>query len=99
MDYISSSKLYGSIFFQCQSVNKKLPAHVILAINRSGVVVVNVESKDILVTYEMIHIKSWGFGTLSFILVIGNGEKIFFKTTEGVQMHRYMLAYAENSTL
>ena len=107
MDYCQTWRYYGCHFFDVVSVNRNVPDDVVLAVNKTGVILIDKKRRETICTYEFhANIVSWGFSEFSLILLIGltwpdvteNTEKVFFKTSNGQQIHE-LLEYYSNTIL
>ena len=98
LDYVRTWRLYGSTFFSVTSVNQNIPEDVILAISKSGIIVLEGKSRELLKAYEyIVHITSWGYSDTSFIMQVshrdGVDEKLFFQTQRGDEIHDLVQTY------
>ena len=69
-----------------------MPAHVVLAVNRRGIIIIDPDTKEFTMTLDYANnIISWAHADSSFVLVTGSEnshqEKLFFRTQDGAQIH------------
>ena len=62
-----------------------MPSHVIIAINRTSIILIDPDTKEFLSIFEyFVNILSWGHSVTSFVLITGadeaTQEKLIFKT-------------------
>ena len=76
-------QIYGSQFFHVEpQMNVDLPDEVFLAVNPRGILIINPETKDVLVEHPYSEVPTWGHSGLSFVLHIGNllkQTKLYFQ--------------------
>jgi myosin-7 len=87
--------LIASIVLNCQQTGcPKFPEHLLIAINKQGVTLINPGTKDILVTYPFTRISNWCSGNTFFHMTIGNlveGTKLLFETPLVRPFHFFLL--------
>ena len=79
----------NSLFSLQQTGYPEFPEHLLIAINKQGVSLINPSTKDILVTYPFTRISNWCSGATYFHLTIGNlvkGKKLLCETSLGYKM-------------
>ena len=67
----------------------EFPEHLLIAINKQGVSLINPSTKDILVTYPFTRISNWCSGATYFHISVGNlvrGKKLLCETSLGYKM-------------
>ncbi|XP_064614936.1 myosin-VIIa-like isoform X2 [Liolophura sinensis] len=88
---------YGSVFFEVkQRSAKSYPKDVLLAINTSGVYLIDRQTKDMLVTYGYSKIPNWQYDNSQFTLLIGdsvNTAKMVLDTALGHNIDDLVMAY------
>ena len=100
LDFVKSWKIYGSAYFFVEPQNNRdLPPEVVLAINKSGIIIVDPETKDYLSEYPYPQVVTWGHSPTSFVIVTGATKqtKVFFKTDQGKEMNGMVRAYVEHA--
>lgn len=67
-----------------QNGDTNYPEHLLIAINKNGVSLIDPASKDILVTHPFTRISNWSSGITYFHMTIGNlvrGSKLLCETS------------------
>jgi hypothetical protein len=103
LDYVSAWKIYGSTFFHVESVNRRMPSSVVLAINRKAIIIIDPETKEFISILDYTsNLFSWASTPTSFVLVTGSEfehqEKLFFRTEDGAQMLDLIENYTRSSS-
>jgi len=88
---------FGSAFFEVkQSTEPKYPEQLLIAINKSGVNLIDPATKNILDTFPFTKISNWSSGGTYFHMAIGNlvrGSKLLSETTLGYKMDDLLTSY------
>ncbi len=81
------TQIYGSQFFHVEpQMNVDIPDEVFLAVNPRGILIINPETKDVLVEHPYSEVPTWGHTGMSFVLHIGNllkQTKLYFQVRCG----------------
>eukprot|EP01029_Cantina_marsupialis_P011270 TRINITY_DN251_c0_g1_i2.p1 TRINITY_DN251_c0_g1~~TRINITY_DN251_c0_g1_i2.p1 ORF type:complete len:848 (-),score=351.01 TRINITY_DN251_c0_g1_i2:687-2867(-) len=100
LDYVKQWKIYGSSFFFVEpQMSTEFPDEVFLAVNPSGILIINPETKETLATYPYSELPTWGHSASSFVLHVGNllqQSKLYFKTEQGKDINELIHAYVEH---
>jgi hypothetical protein len=99
LDYVRGWKIYGSTFYVSEPLNnKELPAHVVLAVNNKGILVIDASNKEYVAEYGYPNIVTWGNSANSFVVITGTPtrqNKLYFKTIHGKEINALLRGYVE----
>ncbi|KAG9510154.1 Myosin-VIIa, partial [Fragariocoptes setiger] len=88
---------FGSAFFEVrQNGDTNYPEHLLVAINRHGVSLIDPTTKEIFVTHPFNRISNWSSGNTYFHMTIGNlvrGGKLLCETPLGYKMDDLLTSY------
>ncbi|KAG7515410.1 unconventional myosin-VIIa isoform X1 [Solea senegalensis] len=88
---------FGSAFFEVkQTTDPNYPETLLIAINKHGVSLIDLKSKDILTTHPFTKISNWSSGHTYFHITIGNlvrGSKLLCETSLGYKMDDLLTSY------
>ncbi|PVD34762.1 hypothetical protein C0Q70_06039 [Pomacea canaliculata] len=88
---------FGSAFFEVRQTSElKYPQHLLIAINKNGVLLLDPKTKNLLVTYPFNMISNWSTGRTYFHLTIGSlvqGTKLMCETDLGYKMDDLLDSY------
>ncbi|KAM3842174.1 unconventional myosin-VIIa-like, partial [Diretmus argenteus] len=88
---------FGSAFFEVkQTTDPNYPETLLMAINKHGVSLIDLKSKDILTTHPFTKISNWSSGNTYFHITIGNlvrGSKLLCETSLGYKMDDLLTSY------
>ncbi|TNN61988.1 Unconventional myosin-VIIa [Liparis tanakae] len=88
---------FGSAFFEVkQTTDPNYPETLLIAINKHGVSLIDLKSKDILTTHPFTKISNWSSGNTYFHITIGNlvrGSKLLCETSLGYKMDDLLTSY------
>ncbi|XP_067668448.1 myosin-VIIa-like isoform X2 [Haliotis asinina] len=94
---ISQHTTYGSIFFEVkQRTQKDLPKNLLVAINMTGLHLIDSSSRKLLRTLEFSQIPNWAFDEDSITLMLIDGTnttKMLLETSVGHNMDDILMAY------
>nr|XP_043897586.1 unconventional myosin-VIIa-like isoform X4 [Solea senegalensis] len=86
-----------TLFFCCQqTTDPNYPETLLIAINKHGVSLIDLKSKDILTTHPFTKISNWSSGHTYFHITIGNlvrGSKLLCETSLGYKMDDLLTSY------
>ena len=99
LDYVRGWKIYGSTVYVSEPLNnKELPAHVVLAVNNKGILVIDASNKEYVAEYDYPNIVTWGNSANSFVVITGTPtrqNKLYFKTIHGKEINALLRGYVE----
>uniref|UniRef100_A0A670IGV0 Myosin VIIB n=1 Tax=Podarcis muralis TaxID=64176 RepID=A0A670IGV0_PODMU len=85
LKYIHRWPTFGSAFFEVKQTSEpNIPDIVLIAINKQGVSLIHMKSKEILTVYPFTKISNWSSGSTYFHMTIGNlvrGSRILCETS------------------
>ncbi len=88
---------FGSAFFEItQHTDQSLPEKLLVAINKQGVNLMDMATKDLIVTHAFRNISNWTSGNTYIHMMIGvanNGQKLLFETNLGYKMDDLLTSY------
>ncbi|XP_036245314.1 unconventional myosin-VIIa [Molothrus ater] len=88
---------FGSAFFEVkQTTEPNYPEILLIAINKHGVSLIDLKTKDILITHPFTKISNWSSGNTYFHITIGNlvrGSKLLCETSLGYKMDDLLTSY------
>nr|CAB3264162.1 unconventional myosin-VIIa-like [Phallusia mammillata] len=88
---------FGSAFFEVrQTTEPSYPENLVIAINKSGVSLIDNKTKTILATFPFTKISNWSSGNTYFHMTIGNlvkGSKLLCETSQGYKMDDLLTSY------
>lgn len=94
---LSTLPTYGSVFFEVKQRSvKTYPKHILLAVNKDGVIFLDASNKGILARYGYNKIPNWAYDENSFTLVVGessNAIKIYMETNVGHNLDDIVMCY------
>ncbi|CAG5121799.1 unnamed protein product [Candidula unifasciata] len=94
---LSRLATYGAVFCEVkQSQVKTLPTNCLMAINYSGVHIIDAKTKEIVKTYKFESIPNWAYDDRSFTLIVvesGKSTKLLMETTVGHNMDDLLMSY------
>uniref|UniRef100_A0A2C9M6J3 MyTH4 domain-containing protein n=1 Tax=Biomphalaria glabrata TaxID=6526 RepID=A0A2C9M6J3_BIOGL len=97
LQYLSQLNTYGSVFFEVkQRVVDYLPKVCLIAINYSGVHIIETENKIVVKSYNYDQIPNWAYDEQSFTLIVVEGSstnKILLETKVGHNMDDLLMSY------
>lgn len=97
LKYVYKWPTFGSAFFEVkQNGDTNHPEHLLIAINKHGVSLIDPITKDILVTHSFTRISNWSSGNTYFHMTIGNlvrGSKLLCETPLGYKMDDLLTSY------
>lgn len=98
--YVKDWQVYGSSFFFVEpQMTADLPDEVFLAVNPKGILIINPDTKEVLVTHPYSEVPTWGHSGTSFVLHIGNlikQTKLYFSTEQGKEINDLVRAYVNH---
>ena len=103
-DYLRAVRawpVYGSSFFLVEpQMSADLPADVFLAVNPRGVLIINAESRAVIVSHPYDNLPMWGHSGNSFVLHVAapgaaakDTKKLYFNTTDGKEIDDLIRSY------
>uniref|UniRef100_A0A5S6R0E2 Myosin motor domain-containing protein n=1 Tax=Trichuris muris TaxID=70415 RepID=A0A5S6R0E2_TRIMR len=94
---ISQWPTFGSVFFEIkQNGVTTLPEKLLLAINKSGILLIQLDSREILGSYPYTEVSNWSSGSTYFHLTVGSamrGTRLLCETTMGYKMDDLITSY------
>ncbi|XP_059160683.1 myosin-VIIa-like isoform X2 [Physella acuta] len=94
---LSQLSTYGSVFFEVKQRHAQtLPKHCLIAINYSGVHIIDANTRSLHKTYNFDIIPNWAYDENSFTLIVGEGNstiKLFMETKVGHNMDDLLMSY------
>ncbi|BFZ00532.1 hypothetical protein BsWGS_03571 [Bradybaena similaris] len=94
---LSRLATYGGVFCEVkQSQVKSLPTNCLMAINYSGIHIIDAKTKAIIKTYKFECIPNWAYDDCSFTLIViesGKTTKLLMETTVGHNMDDLLMSY------
>ncbi|KAK0066699.1 myosin-VIIa [Biomphalaria pfeifferi] len=97
LQYLSQLNTYGSVFFEVkQRVVAHLPKVCLIAMNYSGVHIIETENKIVVKSYNYDQIPNWAYDEHSFTLIVVEGSstnKILLETKVGHNMDDLLMSY------
>nr|XP_034988804.1 unconventional myosin-VIIb isoform X1 [Zootoca vivipara] len=97
LKYIHRWPTFGSAFFEVKQTSEpNIPDIVLIAINKQGVSLIHMKSKEILTVYPFTKISNWSSGSTYFHMTIGNlvrGSRILCETSLGYKMDDLLTSY------
>ncbi|XP_052868505.1 myosin-VIIa-like [Anopheles cruzii] len=89
--------MFGSTFFVAkQATDQKLPATVLVAINRQGFHLIEPHTKEVLGSYSYRELNFWSSGNTFFHVKFGNmmgATKLLLETKQGYKMDELLASY------
>jgi len=88
---------YGSAFFEVNQVSDpNFPENMLVAINKQGISIIHMQSKDLLATIPFGHIMHWASGPTFFTITVGDSascSKLMMETSLGYKMNDLLISY------